>query len=159
MKSIDWKKLIVAVTVCEGAGILGSIVTFPAIPTWFATLVKPSFSPPNWVFGPVWTTLYFLMGVSLYRVWMRSVKKLLVREAIFYFFVQLFLNVVWSFVFFGQKNIGNALVDIAFLWVAIALTIRKFYHIDRWATYLLVPYFLWVSFAMYLNYSLFLLNR
>lgn len=156
---IKWKPLILSIAICEGAGIVGSLFTFSAIPTWYATLMKPSFSPPAWVFGPVWTTLYFLMGISLYRIWMKGVKKPIVREALFWFFVQLGLNAIWSIIFFGQKNIASAFFDIALLWIAIVITIKKFYRIDRQAAYLLVPYLLWVSIASYLNYSLLVLNK
>ena len=116
-------KLILSIGICLGAGILGSFFTVSSIPNWYVTLNKPFFSPPNWVFGPVWTILYILMGYSLYLVW----KKKKVPSV---FWLQLILNASWSIIFFGMKNPGLALIDIALLWVAIVLTIKSFYKIS-----------------------------
>jgi len=145
-------KLILSIGICLGAGILGSFFTVSSIPNWYVTLNKPFFSPPNWVFGPVWTILYILMGYSLYLVW----KKKKVPSV---FWLQLILNASWSIIFFGMKNPGLALIDIALLWVAIVLTIKSFYKISKSAAYLLIPYLLWVSFASILNISIWLLNK
>lgn len=149
-------KLIAAVALCEAAGVLGSLFTAPAIPSWYAGLVKPALNPPSWVFGPVWIMLYFLMGISLWLVWCSdSTEK---KKAIGLFIAQLALNAVWSPVFFGAHSIGNALAIIVLLWAAIALTLLVFKKISRPAAWLLAPYLLWVSFALYLNYALWTLN-
>lgn len=149
----DFPKLILSIALCLGAGIIGSFFTASAIPTWYATLVKPSFSPPNWIFGPVWTTLYILMGISLYLVW--TSKKKIVPNI---FWVQLILNASWSIVFFGMKNPELAFVNIIALWVVISLTIEKFSKISKTASYLLYPYLTWVTFALFLNFSIAELN-
>jgi len=151
-------KLLVAIVVCEMAGAVGSIFTFSAIPTWYATLKKPSFSPPNWLFGPVWLTLYTLMGISLYFVWSKGLKKEEVKNSIMLFGIQLFLNALWSFLFFGLHSTFYGLIGIAFLWFSIMVTIFKFYKISKNAAYLLLPYIAWVTFAMYLNYFVWILN-
>lgn len=158
MKKIAWKKLIVSIGLCEGAGIVGSIFTVSAIPAWYATLIKPSFNPPGWIFGPVWTTLYLLMGISLYRVWEKGSKKKKVRYAITFFGIQLLLNALWSIIFFGAHNLVGALVEIVLLLGFLVATIVKFIKIDKLAAYLLIPYFLWVSFATLLTYSIWKLN-
>lgn len=159
MKAVQWGKLVIAVGICQGAGVIGSLFTAPAIPTWYQTLVKPSFSPPNWVFGPVWITLYAFMGISLYRVWILGSEKPKVREALFWFGAQLAINSLWSIIFFGRHDIGAALGAIILLWSLIVWTTRAFVVLDTIAAYFLLPYLAWVSFAMYLNYSLWLLNR
>jgi len=155
---INWIALIAAILICNLAGIIGSVFTFSAIPNWYATLVKPELSPPNWVFGPVWTTLYTLMGIAAYLVWEKGIKKKEVRKALGVFGVQLVLNSVWSIIFFGMNEIFYAFIEIIFLWLAIAASIFLFYKIDKRAAYLLIPYILWVSFAAFLNYNLWLLN-
>lgn len=151
LNKLNLIKLFLAIVICESAGLIGSLFTFSAIPTWYATLNKPFFSPPNFVFGPVWTTLYFLMGVSLYLVWMK-------KKSLTIFWIQLFFNVTWSLVFFGLKNPLLALINIIFLWTAIFLTIKHFFRISKLAAYLLVPYLLWVSFASLLNLAIVILN-
>ncbi len=135
---------------------MGSIFTFSAIPNWYVTLNKPFFSPPNWVFGPVWTILYILMGISLYLVWISKSK--IKQNAINLFFVQLGLNVLWSILFFGLRNPALALIDIVALWVAIFLTIKSFSKINKLAGNLQIPYLAWVTFASILNLSIVLLN-
>ncbi len=143
--------------ICQLAGVVGSVFTMSAIPTWYATLKKPSFNPPNWIFGPVWLTLYTMMGVSLYLVWQkRAVAS--VWPAIIFFLIHLGVNALWSIVFFGQKNIHGALIIIVVLWLMIVGSIFLFWQIDRTAAYLLIPYLLWVSFASALNYSIGKLN-
>lgn len=139
------------------AGVIGSIFTTPAIPGWYATLQKPSFTPPNWVFGPVWTTLFVMMGISLFLVW-RHPSNTAIKRAILVFGVQLFFNICWSIFFFGLKSPLLAFIDIIFLWIAILLTIIKFYKISAIASLLLIPYLLWVSFASILNLAIVLLN-
>jgi benzodiazapine receptor len=151
-------KLIISILICQGAGILGSVFTSPAIPTWYASLEKPSFSPPNWVFAPVWTLLFLLMGISLYLIWERGLENKKVRRAIFIFAVQLALNILWSIIFFGLQVPLYAFIEIIILWLAILITIISFYKISKLAAYLLLPYILWVSFASILNFSIMILN-
>jgi len=146
---------LLAVLVCEGAGIAGSFFTSPSIGSWYATLLKPSFSPPNWIFAPVWTGLFFLMGVSLYLIWTSEKPK---QTAIFVFFQQLALNVLWSTLFFGLHNPLLAFIEIIVLWLAIFMTILYFYQISKKAAWLLLPYILWVSFAGVLNFFIYRLN-
>jgi len=146
------------ILLCELAGIVGSLFTISAIPTWFATLTKPVFSPPNWIFGPVWTLLYLLMGVSAYRVWRLGVRKSSVRNAMILFGIQLFLNAIWSIIFFGWHNIPFAFIDIAALWLTIIYLILRFHKLDEPSAYLMMPYLVWVSFATVLNYNFWLLN-
>ncbi len=149
-------KALIAVIICQMAGVIGSVFTADAIPDWYATLAKPEFSPPNWVFAPVWITLYTLMGISLYLVWNKRKKD--TTPALLVFFAQLVLNTIWSIVFFGLQSPFYAFIIIIFLWVLIAGSIYFFYRISKTAAYLLIPYILWVSFAALLNYYIFALN-
>lgn len=158
MSTKHFLKLIVAIGASLSAGIIGSLFTAPAIPGWYAGLVKPALNPPSWIFGPVWTTLYVLMGIAAFLVWKSGWGRKEVRTALGVFGLQLLLNASWSVVFFGLQSPGWALVNIVALWFAIVWTMVLFYTISRPATYLLVPYILWVSFATYLNYALWILN-
>lgn len=151
-------KLVISVIGCELVGILGSVFTVSSISTWYITLNKPPFAPPSWIFGPVWTILYFMMGVSFYLIWKRDWKKKKIRSAGNYFLVQLGLNFIWSPIFFGLKSPLLALLVILTLWALIVMTIRKFYSVSTWAAYLLIPYLLWVGFASLLNAAIFVLN-
>ena len=151
-------KLIISIIICQLAGIIGSIFTTPSISTGYASLNKPVFNPPNWVFSPVWITLFVLMGISLYLVWSKAIKKELKKRALILFGIQLLLNIFWSVIFFGLNSILFAFIEIIFLWIAILLTIIYFYKISKIASYLLIPYILWVSFAAVLNFSIFLIN-
>lgn len=151
-------KLVIAVGVSELAGVLGSFFTVSSLPVWYAELAKPSLNPPGWLFGPVWVTLYALMGVAAFLVWKRGWGSKGVQMALGVFGVQLFLNAIWSVIFFGLRSPGWALIDIALLWLAIVGTTVLFYKISKPASYLLLPYLLWVSFASYLNYSIWILN-
>ncbi len=137
-------------------GFVGSYFTLTSINTWYQALNKPFFNPPNFLFGPVWTILYILMGISLYLILISKSKKK--DLAVKVFFVQLFLNLLWSFIFFGFQNPFLALLEIIALWFAIFVTIRLFLPISKTAGYLLIPYILWVSFALILNLSIVLLN-
>ncbi len=157
MKLSNVLKLIIAVAVSELAGIVGIFFTVSSISAWYSTLNKPVLNPPDWIFGPVWTTLYLLMGISLWLVWKsNSTEK---KKAIWLFLVQLVLNAIWSPIFFGSHLIGNALAVIILLWAAIVLTILIFKKISKLAAWLLVPYVLWVSFATYLNFAIWILNK
>lgn len=158
MKTPNIIKAALAIVICEAAGILGSIFTMSEIPTWYATLAKPALNPPSWIFGPVWTTLYAMMGIAVFLVWQKGTHKKEVRNALGIFAIQLALNTAWSILFFGLHNPFLALIDIVLMWCAIAVTIRVFYKITKPAAYLLIPYILWVSFATYLNYSIWMLN-
>jgi len=158
MKLNNFFKLVIAIVVSELAGVIGSVFTISAIPNWYAGLVKPVLNPPSWVFGPAWTTLYALMGISAFLIWKNGWEKKAVKTALGVFGIQLFLNALWSIIFFGLHSPGWALVDIIALWLAIVWTIFVFYKISKPAAYLLVPYILWVSFASYLNYSIWILN-
>lgn len=154
-------KLIIAIGVSLGAGVVGSIFTGPAVQSaWYATLVKPALNPPAWVFGPVWTTLFVLMGISLFLIWKSdpAVARKERRRGVILFFIQLILNTLWSIIFFAWRSPGGALVEIILLWLAILATLIAFARISRTAAWLLVPYLAWVSFATYLNYSLYVLN-
>jgi tryptophan-rich sensory protein len=152
-------KFIVSIGICLLVGGLGTIFTITSIPTWYVALNKPVFSPPNYLFGPVWTILYILMGISLYLVWKKGIKTRKSREAVYTFGVQLFLNAIWSPIFFGYKNILLALIIIILMLFFIVKTIVLFAKIDKKAAYLLYPYALWVSFATILNFSVWILNR
>ncbi|MBS3057309.1 MAG: tryptophan-rich sensory protein [Candidatus Diapherotrites archaeon] len=158
MKAGNIAKLIGSIALCEFAGVIGSIFTFPAIATWYASLQKPFFSPQNWVFAPVWTALYFLMGIALYLVIKKGIKGRNAKIAVSAFAVQLVLNALWSFLFFGLKSPLYSFVEIIALWIAIAATIIAFSKISKRAALLLVPYILWTSFAAVLNFSIMALN-
>lgn len=151
-------QLAAAVAVCLLPGVLGSLFTAPAIPNWYAGLSKPWFTPPNYLFGPVWTALYLAMGVSLFLVFRRRGEHEGSKTAVIVFFVQLVLNATWSPVFFGARSLGGGLLIIVALWISIAVTVVLFYRISRIAGLLLLPYLLWVSFATALNVELFRLN-
>jgi len=151
--------LIVAIAVCELAGIIGSLFTAPSIPGWYAGLAKPSFNPPGWIFGPVWTALYAMMGLAAWLVYEKGSKRPEVRKALAVFGVQLLLNTLWSIVFFGAHQLFGAVVVIVILWATILWTILRFRKISKAAAWLLVPYILWVSFATVLTVSIYVLNR
>ena len=151
MKKLNIKKILFSISACLSAGFIGSLATFPSIPTWYAGLAKPSFNPPNWIFGPVWTTLYILMGIAMYLVWQK-------KKSLKLFFIHLAVNAGWSVIFFGIHSLLGGMIVILILWGLIITLIRKFYRIDRRAAYLLVPYLAWVSFASFLNFTLLILN-
>ena len=195
MKFKSVVQLIVSIAICEGAGIIGAFFTAPAMGVWYVALQKPALNPPSWVFGPVWTTLYALMGIAAWLVWRRmdsgagtrgngilklfgtsassaqaklrarqvqddkqKVTRRKVRGALTIFGVQLLLNAIWSPIFFGAHDLGLALADLVLLWLTIVATMFVFAKLSKPAVWLLVPYILWVSFAGYLNYSLWRLN-
>lgn len=158
MKINNAGKLIIAIIISELAGIIGSIFTTPSIDGWYAGIVKPTINPPAWIFGPVWTTLFVLMGISAFLIWKTGLNRKDVKIALSIFIVQLILNTLWSIIFFGLHSPGGALIEIIFLWLAILGTIVSFAKISKPAAWLLLPYILWVSFAMYLNYAIWVLN-
>lgn len=149
-------KLIISLLIPQLAGGIGSIFTAGSVGTWYTTLEKPFLNPPDWVFGPVWTTLFFLMGYSLYLVWTSKISNK--KPAYLIFSVQLALNVFWSVLFFGLHSPALALFEIFLLWFAIAANIFAFAKISRASAWLLAPYISWVSFAIYLNFSIWKLN-
>jgi tryptophan-rich sensory protein len=151
--------LIFSIGISFAAGAIGSFFTVESIKTWYVTLNKPSFNPPNWVFGPLWTLLYFLMGISLYLVWTtKEEPSYWKKSGIVLFFVQLGLNALWSYVFFGMKEIGLALAVIVGLLMVLVMTAMRFYLVNKLAGRLLIPYILWVSFATILNLAILNLN-
>jgi tryptophan-rich sensory protein len=157
-KTINWLRLAISIAACQAAGLVGSLFTFSAINNWYIYLNKPSFNPPNWLFGPVWTILYTLMGISLYLIWQKGIKYKKVKQAAGIFVLHLVINALWSIIFFGFHQLLLSLFVIGLLLALIVILIRRFYPIQPWAAYLLVPYLSWVSFAMVLNFELWRLN-
>lgn len=151
-------RLLASVMVCQFAGVIGSIFTTSSLEDWYFLLEKPTFNPPSWVFFPVWTILYTLMGISLYLVWKQGIKERKVKTGVFLFGLQLGLNTLWSLLFFGLKSPYYAFLEILILWAAILLTIMQFWNISKSASLLLIPYILWVIFAALLNYQIWVLN-
>lgn len=153
-------KILTVVVTCLVIGYFSGIVTKSAITTWYPTLVKPSFNPPNWIFAPVWSTLYIMMGIAAGLVWDRMESNTeAVKKALLFFALQLALNALWSYLFFGLMNPMLALLEIVILWLMIYETYVQFGKINKIAGYLFIPYLLWVSFAMVLNASIWWLNR
>jgi len=145
-------KFITCILIAQGAGIIGGLFTASSVKTWYLTdLIKPSFNPPSWIFAPVWTFLFLLMGIALYLVWNK-------KNNLFWFWVQLLLNLFWSILFFGLHSPTLAFYEIIILWLAILMTIIKFREYNKTASILLWPYLAWVSFASFLNYSIMILN-
>ena len=141
------------------AAAIGGVATGNAIPTWYSTLEKPAWNPPDWIFGPVWTVLYIMMGVASWQIWRLGTEKQDVRDALGLYGAQLVLNTAWSLLFFGMRQIGLALGEIIALWALIAATANRFYRLKKSAGLLLVPYLLWVSFAALLNARIWQLNQ
>ena len=158
MPTLSRLKLIASLSVPLFVAFFGSWLTVPEIPTWYASLVKPALNPPAWIFGPVWTILYIMMGLAWYMVWSCQDKARAVRLAVGIFLVQLALNFAWSILFFKWHEPRMALIEIGVMWVAIMLTIGTFARVSAPAAWLLVPYLAWVSFAAYLNYMIVVLN-
>ncbi|MBN2346467.1 MAG: tryptophan-rich sensory protein [Candidatus Aminicenantes bacterium] len=152
-------QLLICIAGCQLVGFVGSFFTRPAVPFWYAGLQKPWFTPPSWLFGPMWVTLYLLMGIAAYLVWNRGAAQPGVRPALAAFAVQLLLNAAWSPLFFGLRSPLAGAVAIILLWLAILLTIFLFWKISLPAALLLIPYILWVTLASALNISIYLLNR
>ena len=153
-------RIALVVTTCLVIGYLSSLVTKERITTWFPTINKPVFNPPNWVFAPVWTILYVMMGVAGGMIWNKlETDQENVKKAFMFFIIQLGLNALWSYLFFGLHNPFLALIEIILLWLMIFETYNQFKKIDKIAAYLLLPYLAWVSFATVLNASIWWLNR
>ncbi len=157
MEAKPWLALIVFLGICLGVGGLGAIFTGSGVRDWYPQLHKPAGTPPSWVFGPVWTTLYVLMAVSAWLIWREYGWG--ARFALVIFFAQLALNLAWSGIFFGSRQPGVAFAEIVTLWLAIAFNLVIFYWLRPIAALLLVPYLLWVTYASYLNFGIWRLNR
>jgi len=148
----------ISVLICLAIGFLSSIATQSSVNDWYLTLNKPSFTPPNWLFAPVWTALYIMMGVAAGIVWSKGYHHVWVKTALYHFVFQLLLNALWSIVFFGLKNPLGGMVVILALLTMIILTIKWFKVISKPAALLMIPYVLWVAFASALNYKIWELN-
>lgn len=153
-----WGKIIIGILACNFVGFIASGVTIEAIPGWYAQLNKPFFNPPNWLFGPIWTILYTLMGITAAAIWEAGFEQQKVKHALSLFGVQLGLNGLWSFIFFGYKSPLLAFIEIIFLLTVIVITILRFREIKPWTAWLLAPYFIWVCYAAALNLAIYLLN-
>ena len=156
-------KFVISIIICESAGVIGSFFTFSTVSYWYPTLVKPWFSPPSWLFGPVWITLYFLMGFPLYIIWNYKTEtplKQKYRKQFFIIFgIQLILNALWSFLFFGLKSPIYGLIGILFLDAAVTMTIIYANRVSKYSAILLTPYMAWIIFASILNFEIVLLNK
>ena len=152
-------RIAIVVIICLSVGYLSGMVTREAITTWYPTLVKPSFNPPNWIFAPVWTSLYVMMGIAAGLVWNQiASNKVAVTKALQFFGIQLVLNALWSYLFFGMHNLMLATIEVVLLWLLIFETYSQFAKINKTASYLLLPYLAWVSFASVLTASIWWLN-
>ncbi|MDD2680951.1 MAG: tryptophan-rich sensory protein [Patescibacteria group bacterium] len=158
IKIKSWLLLVISLAISLSVGTLGSVFTETGPGTWYDSLLKPWFNPPNWIFAPVWTLLFILMGVALFLVWRHGWKDILVRKGVNMFFIQLAFNLLWSYFFFGLNNPRLAFLEIIALWLAIAALMINFYRVDKRAAWLLWPYLTWVSFAAFLNFSIWQLN-
>lgn len=151
-------KFIVSIIICQSAGIFGSLFSFEAVPVWYSSLTKPHFAPPNWIFAPTWIILYFLMGMSLYLVWKNKIKSKNRKIFFIMFGIQLLLNAIWSFFFFGLKSPLFGLIDILFLDIFVIITMIYSRSVLKLATILLIPYLAWIIFATIINYKIIILN-
>jgi len=154
-----WAGLIIFVAVCFAVAGLGSLSTNPSIDNWYAALTKPSWNPPNWVFGPVWTILYLMMAIAAWLVWRRKGSVAAAAVPLALFAVQLLLNALWSYLFFGLHRPDLAFAEIVLLWAAILATMLAFRRAVPLAGWLLLPYLLWVTFAAFLNFTIWRLNQ
>ena len=152
-------KIVLVVVVCLTVGYFSGMETRESITTWYPTLIKPTFNPPNWIFGPVWTLLYIMMGIAAGLVWTKGYEEQTTKKALGFFAIQLGLNALWSYLFFGLHNPFLALIEIILLWLMILETYNLFKKINKTAGFLLLPYLAWVSFATILNASIWWLNR
>jgi tryptophan-rich sensory protein len=150
-------KLLLSILLPLSLGAIAGMFTSQSVPEWYATLNRPSFNPPNWIFGPVWSALYILMGISFFLIWKQEASKERKRAMLIFFF-QLALNFAWSFIFFYFNRIGFALVEIVLLWISIVIMLVWFYKVKPLASYINIPYLLWVTFATVLNAAYYFLN-
>jgi len=158
MKIKNIKLLVYSILICQLAGIIGSFATASSVSTWYLAINKPSFNPPSWIFGPVWLTLFTLMGISLYLIWQKAKEDKRAKFARNFFLIHLVFNTLWSYLFFGLQKIGIAFFEISFLLVFITYLTYIFGKINKLAGILLIPYLLWGSFATILNYAIWQLN-
>jgi len=158
IKKFQIQKLLISLVWPFIAGGIGALFTTPSINNWYMSLSKPPFNPPNWIFQPVWTVIYILLGLSFFIIWTHKGESKFKKKAIRLFITQLILNSLWSIIFFGLKSPILAGLEIIYLWIVIFLTIKYFYKISKTAAYLLIPYIAWVTFAAFLNFSIVLLN-
>lgn len=149
---------IINIAITLGVGALGGLATAQSVKTWYPTLNKPGFNPPNWLFAPVWTTLYILIGIAAYLVWIKRDQIAHFPRTVAIYLIQLILNLAWSFIFFYLHEIGFALTEIILLLIVIIINAVTFYKIDKWAGLIFIPYILWVSFASFLTYNILILN-
>ncbi|MFH1631334.1 MAG: TspO/MBR family protein [Candidatus Aenigmatarchaeota archaeon] len=155
---ISPSKLLLSILLCIIIGSSAAVFMSSSIDNWYTTLAKPTWTPPNWVFAPVWLTLFALMGVSIYLIWQHGRRNENITTAFILFCVQFAANIMWSFFFFGMESPIIAFADIILLWLLIATTIIAFYRISKPASYIMIPYIVWVTIAAALNYSVILLN-
>ena len=155
----SYLKLFISIFICMAVGGISGYLTASEIPGWYMFLNKPGFNPPNWIFAPVWTTLYILMGISFWLVWKSGTEEAIKNRAMLFFMVQLILNFFWSIIFFNFHQLGFAMAEIVLLWIFILFSIISFYPISKAASYLLIPYICWVSFASILNFAVWRLNN
>jgi len=151
----QWFVLAGFILLCVTTGMIGGLVTAPSIESWYRTIAKPSWTPPDWLFGPVWTVLFIMMGVAAWLVWKTRDR---LAPAMILFGLQLALNLGWSLLFFGARSPGLALIEVVFLWGAVLLTMLAFFGRQRTAGWLFVPYLAWVSFAAILNFAIWWMN-
>lgn len=151
-------KLVISIIIVFLAGAVGTVYTLPEITGWYANLLKPSLTPPNWAVGPIWSTLYVLIGIALFLIWREGLERKDVKVAIIIFAVQLAINVIWSLVFFGGHNLFGGLILVIMLWISILINIIVFYRISKTAGLILIPYLIWITIASYLNYGVYILN-
>lgn len=156
--SNPWLVLAGLILLCVAVGAISGIATSSSVETWYSTLNKPSWTPPPWLFGPVWTTLYVLMAIAAWLVWKGSQQHPGARPALTLFFIQLVLNFLWSPLFFGLQSPALGLVDIAALLIVLILTVIAFFRQSLWAGLLMVPYLAWVAYASALNYAIWQMN-
>ncbi|MDQ7949471.1 MAG: TspO/MBR family protein [Pedobacter sp.] len=157
-KKFQFLPFVICLLIPLAIGFIGSFLTQESVHTWYTTLEKPSLNPPNEIFAPVWTTLYILMGIASYLVWKKRKVVSGYSWAVRIYFLQLLLNLAWSYLFFYRRAVDMALIEIGILLVAILINAIIFYRINKVAGWLYAPYLLWVSFASYLTYSIFILN-
>jgi tryptophan-rich sensory protein len=155
---MKWLSYVVSVLIAQAAGGIGAVATSSSIPTWYASIAKPSWNPPNWIFGPVWTLLFTLMGIAAGLVWLKRSSSPIARDALIVYGIQLALNVAWSFLFFGMQSPGTAFSEILLLIIAISVTTVLFWRVSHAAAWLMVPYLAWVVFASALNFTIWRLN-
>ena len=149
---------IISIAITLGVGALGGWATAQSVKTWYPTLNKPSFNPPNWLFAPVWTTLYVLIGIAAYLVWTKRDQIVHFPRTVAIYLIQLMLNLAWSFIFFYLHEVGFALAEIILLLIITVVNGLMFYKINKWAGLIFIPYILWVSFASFLTYNILILN-